>query len=258
MDEGLRLHLALCTVAERLAGVMEGARFERRDGYVLMTFPTLPIPSFNGVWADEDSAAVVLGDALAEVEAEGIAAGVLTRRGETPAVEEAARELGLTAAVRIPGMVANAGDLDGPTTSELEVVRVETADGFARALALAAEGFGLRADFLAPLYMLEVTDLDGFKVYLGRVEGRDVTTAASYVVDGDVGIFNVATPPEHRGRGYGAAITWHAVREGFAAGAELAYLQASAIGESVYRRLGFREVVTYLLLTRPAELTAIS
>ena len=258
MDEGLRLHLALCTVAERLAGVMEGARFERRDGYVLMTFPTLPIPSFNGVWADEDSAAVALGDALAEVEAEGIAAGVLTRSGETPAVEEAARELGLTAAVRIPGMVANAGDLDGPTTSELEVVRVETADGFARALALAAEGFGLRADFLAPLYMLEVTDLDGFEVYLGRVEGRDVTTAASYVVDGDVGIFNVATPSEHRGRGYGAAITWHAAREGFAAGAELAYLQASAIGESVYRRLGFREVVTYLLLTRSAELTAIS
>jgi ribosomal protein S18 acetylase RimI-like enzyme len=257
MDEGLRLHLALCTVAERLAGVMERARFERRDGYVLMTFPTLPIPSFNGVWADEDSAAVALGDALAEVEAEGIGVGVLTRSGETPAVEEAARELGLTAAERIPGMVANAGDLDDPAL-ELEVVRVETADGFAQALALAAEGFGLPADLLAPLYMLEVTGLDGFEVYLGRVEGRDVTTAASFVVDGDVGIFNVATPSEHRGRGYGAAITWHAVREGFAAGAELAYLQASAIGESVYRRLGFREVVTYVLLTRPAEVSATS
>ena len=38
MDEALRLHLALCTVAERLAGVMEGARFERRNGYVLVTF----------------------------------------------------------------------------------------------------------------------------------------------------------------------------------------------------------------------------
>jgi predicted GNAT family acetyltransferase len=141
-------------------------------------------------------------------------------------------------------MVANAGDLDDPA-SELEIVRVDTADGFAQALALAAEGFGLPADFLAPLYMFEVTGLDGFEVYLGRVEGRDVTTAASYVVDGDVGIFNVATPSMHRGRGYGAAITWHAVREGLAAGADLAYLQASAIGESVYRRLGFREVVTY-------------
>jgi ribosomal protein S18 acetylase RimI-like enzyme len=257
MDEGLRLHLALCTVAERLAGVMEGARFERRDGYVLTTFPTLPLPSFNGVWADEDSAAVALGDALAEVEAEGIGVGVLMRSGETPAVEEAARELGLTAAERIPGMVANAGDLDDPALG-LKVIRVETADGFAQALALAAEGFGLPADLLAPLYMLEVTGLDGFEVYLGRVEGRDVTTAASFVVDGDVGIFNVATPSEYRGRGYGAAITGQAVHEGFAAGADFAYLQSSAIGESVYRRLGFREVVTYVLFTRPAEVSPSS
>jgi ribosomal protein S18 acetylase RimI-like enzyme len=224
---------------------------------VLTTFPALPLPSFNGVWADEDSAAVALGDALAEVEAEGIGVGVLTRSGETPAVEEAARELGLTAAERIPGMVANAGDLDDPA-SELEVVRVETADGFAQALAVAAEGFELPADFLAPLYMLEVTGLDGFDVYIGRVAGRDVTTAASYIVDGDVGIFNVATPSEYRGRGYGAAITAEAVREGFAAGAELAYLQSSASGESVYRRLGFREVVTYVLFTRPAEVSPSS
>ena len=255
MDEGLRLHLALCTVTERLAGAMEGARFERRDGYVFVMFPTFPLPSFNGVWPEEDSAAGALSDALAEVAAEGIEAGVLARSGETPAVDEAARELGLTAAERIPGMVANAGDLIGPATPELDVIRVETADGFAQALALAAEGFELPADLLAPLYMLEVTGLDGFDVYVGRVAGRDVTTAVSYLVDGDVGIFNVATPSAYRGRGYGAAITAHAVLEGFAAGADLAYLQSSAIGESVYRRLGFREVVTYMLLTRPAQLS---
>ena len=258
MDEGSRLHLALCTVAERLAGVMEGARFERRAGYVFMMFPTFPIPSFNGVWPEEDSAASSLRDALAEVQAEGIEVGVLTRSGEIPAVAETARDLGLTAAERIPGMVASVGDLDRPDAAELEVLRVKTADGFAQALAIAAEGFDLPADFLAPLYMPEVTGLDGFEVYLGRANGRDVTTAASYLVDGEVGIFNVATPAEHRGRGYGAAITENAVREGFAAGADLAYLQSSAIGESVYRRLGFREVVTYVLLTRPAEVSPTS
>jgi N-acetylglutamate synthase len=250
MDEGLRLHLALTTVAERLAGVMEGARFERRDGYTFLTYPTLPIPSFNGVWPDEDSAAEALGSALAEVEGEGIAAGVTTRSGQTPAVDAAARALGLTAMERIPGMAATIGDIAEPP-SDLEVIRVATADGFAQALAVAAEGFEVSEDFLAPLYMLEVTGLDGFEVYLGRVEGRDVTTAIGYVIDGDLGIYNVATPAEHRGRGYGAAITSHAAREGLAAGAEFAYLQSSPIGESVYRRLGFREVVTYALLTRP-------
>ena len=87
MDEGLRLHLALCKVAERLAGVMEGARLERRDGYVLMTFPTLPIPSFNGVWPEDDSAAGALRDTITEIEATGIGAGVLARSGKMPAVE---------------------------------------------------------------------------------------------------------------------------------------------------------------------------
>jgi GNAT superfamily N-acetyltransferase len=237
---------------------MEGARFERRDGYAFVTFPTLPIPSFNGVWPDEDSAATALPDALAEIEANGIAPGVIIRNEETPAVVGAARELGLTAAERMPGMVANAGDLVGPTASELEIVHVKSADGFAQALAIATEGFAAPEGFLTPLYMLEVTSLDGYELFLGRVDGRDVTTAASYVVDGDVGVFNVATPPQYRGRGYGAAITAHAVHEGFANGADLAYLQSSALGESVYRRLGFREVLRYDLLSRPAEISPTS
>jgi GNAT superfamily N-acetyltransferase len=258
MNEGLRLHLALCTVAERLAGAMEEARFERRDGYAFVTFPTLPIPSFNGVWPDDDSAANALPDALAEIEADGIAPGVLIRNEETPAVVEAARELGLTAAERMPGMVANAGDLSGPAVSELEIVHVTSGDGLAQALAIATEGFGAPEGFLTPLYMLEVTGLDGYELFLGRVDGRDVTTAASFVVDDDVGVFNVATPSQYRGRGYGAAITAHAVHQAFANGAELAYLQSSPLGESVYRRLGFREVLRYTLLTRPAEVSPTS
>lgn len=54
------------------------------------------------------------------------------------------------------------------------------------------------------------------------------------------------------GHGYGPALTAQAARDGFAAGAELAWLQSSAMGHSVYRRLGFRDVETYLLLTRPS------
>jgi predicted GNAT family acetyltransferase len=102
------------------------------------------------------------------------------------------------------------------------------------------------------MYLVEVAALEGLEYYLGRVEGRDVATAIGYRLEGTVGIFNVATPREHRGRGYGAAVTAEAARDGFSAGAELAWLQSSAIGESVYRRLGFREVETYVLLTRPS------
>ena len=59
------------------------------------------------------------------------------------------------------------------------------------------------------------------------------------------------TPPQHRGRGYGAAITAQVVRDGFRAGARFAWLQSSALGRPVYRRLGFRDVESYVLFAAP-------
>jgi predicted acetyltransferase len=80
-----------------------------------------------------------------------------------------------------------------------------------------------------------------------------VSTALGFTLDGATGIFNVATPSEHRGRGYGAALTSHALRDGFDAGSEFGYLQSSTIGHGVYQRLGFRDVEEYTLLTRPPQ-----
>jgi ribosomal protein S18 acetylase RimI-like enzyme len=103
----------------------------------------------------------------------------------------------------------------------------------------------------APLYGLDIAALEGLAVYIGRVGEQDVSTAVGYTLDGATGIFNVATPVEHRGRGYGAALTTRAVRDGFDAGAEFAWLQSSDIGRSVYERLGFRTVERYLLYAAP-------
>lgn len=252
MNEAERLHLGLCTISEHLAEALEDARFERREGYMFTAFPTFPLPSFNGVWADTDAAAAELEDAFAEVEEMGLPFGVTVRAGRTPAVEEAARRLGFTSSVRIPGMAATPGQLRVPE-SELQVVAVETADGLAQALAVAAMGFGAPPELLASIYMLEVSQLDGIEYYLGRVDAYNVSTAVGYTIDGTVGIFNVATPEEYRGHGYGATLTAHAARQGFKAGADLAWLQSSSMGESVYLRLGFREVETYTLLTRSPE-----
>jgi ribosomal protein S18 acetylase RimI-like enzyme len=251
VDEAERLHAALSKVTERLAGVLEGARFERRDGYTFMVFPTFPLPAFNGAWAEADSAAGELGRALAEVEELGLRFGATVRAGRTPAVEATVPQLGLTVAARLPGMAATPEDLPAAPASELEIIRVETADGLAQALSVAATGFEVPAELLASVYMVEVSELDGIEYYLARLGGRDVSTAVGYRIDGTVGIFNVATPPEYRGRGYGATITAYAARDGFAAGADLAWLQSSVMGESVYRRLGFREVEMYVLFTRP-------
>src|SRR5438105_896201 len=149
MDEAARLHAALSKVSERLASVLEGALFERRDGYELMVFPPLPLASFNGVWVETEAAAVELENAIAEVERRGLPFGATVRSGRTPTVEKKAAQLGLTASVRIPGMVATPEDLPEAPESELEIIRVETADGLAQALSVAAIGFEAPTELLA-------------------------------------------------------------------------------------------------------------
>jgi ribosomal protein S18 acetylase RimI-like enzyme len=254
MSDGDRMHEALRTMTENLCAAFDDARFERRDGYDLLLFPPVPIPQFNGVWPLDDDAAPALAGALEEIQDLALPYSVQARRGRTPAFEEEAGRLGLTGEEPIPGMVASRDELGPVDAPELEILRVETADGLAQTLAVAADGFGAPADMLAPLYLLDTAAVDGLSYYLGRVDGRDVSTSVGYTLGDTVGVFNVATPPEYRGRGYGAALTVAAAQQGFAAGADLAWLQASAMGLSVYRRLGFREADEYVLLTRPEAL----
>jgi N-acetylglutamate synthase len=245
------MHDALCDAIRRLAQVVEEARFEPRSTYTLVSWPSIPLPSFNGVWVDEETTAADLSAALGELAGTVPILGVVSRRNTTPSVERLADELDLTLADRTPGMVMTQAEFHPARAAELDVLRLETADGFAQALAVAATAFDLSAEWLAPLYMLEVAALDGVNFYLGRSDGKDVTTAMQMRVGDAVGIFNVGTLEEHRGRGFGAAITSHGVSEGFDSGASFAFLQSSAIGEPIYRRLGFREVEMYTQFVRP-------
>jgi GNAT superfamily N-acetyltransferase len=79
---------------------------------------------------------------------------------------------------------------------------------------------------------------------LGRLDGRPVATATYVLAAGIVGIFDVSTVPEARGRGIGTAMTVAALRAGREAGYEIAFLQPSAMGRNLYERLGFRECCT--------------
>ena len=58
----------------------------------------------------------------------------------------------------------------------------------------------------------------------------------------------MATPPEFRRRGYGAAATWAAIEVGAQRGCDHAVLQASEMGAPVYRRMGFVDVGRYVQL----------
>jgi predicted GNAT family acetyltransferase len=69
--------------------------------------------------------------------------------------------------------------------------------------------------------------------------------------DETAGVYNVVTVPAHRGKGYGAAVTWAVVAEGARRGCTHAVLQASETGYPVYRRMGFVDAGWYVELTGP-------
>jgi predicted acetyltransferase len=67
-------------------------------------------------------------------------------------------------------------------------------------------------------------------------------TAAAASWGRTAGVFFVNTDPAWRGRGVGTVMTAAALRSASDAGAQRAYLDASALGLSIYQRLGFASV----------------
>jgi predicted GNAT family acetyltransferase len=192
-----------------------------------------------------------LAASVAEVEARSVPCWIQLRAGRMPAVEREAHRLGFTEEDRIPGMVATPHELRVPEARGIEIVRVEDVAGLVTAADLAAAGFGMPSEMTAHIYTSRLLELPSMQVYLAFVSDIPVSTAIGFGTGSSVGIFNVATPPEHRGNGFGGAISAETASVGFGAGGDLAWLQASDLGRSVYRKLGFRQVETYLVLGRP-------
>ncbi|HEU4520476.1 MAG TPA: GNAT family N-acetyltransferase [Thermoanaerobaculia bacterium] len=89
--------------------------------------------------------------------------------------------------------------------------------------------------------------------YLGFNDGKAVATASVLVKGALAGVYHVATVPDVRGRGYGAAMTLQTMRRAAEAGATDIALQASEMGAGVYRSLGFTKCCDLTLYDwRPA------
>jgi GNAT superfamily N-acetyltransferase len=98
-------------------------------------------------------------------------------------------------------------------------------------------------DFVAEAFydLISHVGLDTLQAYLGWLDEAPVATSLQVLAAGVAGIYNVATIPEARRQGIGAAMTAYPLREAQALGYQVGILGASELGAEVYRSLGFRE-----------------
>ena len=83
-------------------------------------------------------------------------------------------------------------------------------------------------------------DVDGYRVYRARVDGELACVAAAIEhAGGDLGIYFVATLPEHRGRGLTTRLMAAALSDARERGLATSSLQASAMGEPIYAAIGY-------------------
>ena len=85
-----------------------------------------------------------------------------------------------------------------------------------------------------------------YKGFVGLVGGRTVAIVALVETEDAIGIYSLATHPGHRRKGYGEALLRAVVAQAEQrSGPRKTVLQASEVGYSLYRRLGFREVTRF-------------
>jgi predicted acetyltransferase len=79
-------------------------------------------------------------------------------------------------------------------------------------------------------------------MYVGYHGARPVATNILFLGAGVAGLYGIATVPEVRQRGYGAAIAVAPLAEAASRGYRYTVLFSSQMGHPLYRRLGFRDL----------------
>jgi len=155
---------------------------------------------------------------------------------------------GLTRAGEMPGMAIDLAEMDAdvPTPAGLLLEEVENVAALRKWTQVCCRGFGMPPEiseiFCAAMQKVGFGKDRPLRNFLGSHNGVPVACVSLCLVEGSAGIYCVATVPEARRRGYAAAVVRAALLAARARRYRIGVLEASKMGESVYRRMGFREV----------------
>jgi ribosomal protein S18 acetylase RimI-like enzyme len=153
------------------------------------------------------------------------------------------QQYGLRLAAEMPGMMARRIAAPERRLPDLEVRRVDSTQILHDFRAIGSTCFHVPPAWFSEVFDDRFVAGSPFACIVGYRNGVAVATAASVPSGSTIGLYNVATAPEFRERGYAEAITRStievALREN---GASQLVLQSTAQALTLYERMGFEAV----------------
>ncbi len=238
---------AFASILARIPGALV---WQERGVVVLAS--GLPISLFNQLLIEASGAsAEAIHDAVDLLRGRGAPWLVHLREGDDDQVVPLLQEAGLAARDDVmPGMALHPVPADAPpSTHEIRLVRDSA--GMADHAAVVASSFEMPMELVERLLEPELATAPGVAVYVGYLDGEPVTSGAGFRSGRTIGVYNIGTVPGARRRGFGAEMTARVAADGRSAGCDVAILQPSDMGRSLYERLGYRVVTRYRVWMEP-------
>lgn len=252
-DTGRLGHLNLIEASRESTRWGTGGALEESDGIVLFATGTSIPVICNGAFRTDDSASPAELIARADTFFGARHRGYTVMVRDIPADDDLRRACeigGLTAfGEPSPEMVCTGPVPDNPPDGiELRTVTtVESVADFASVCGQAYSTYGLPIDAPAEYLSLPQRVLDApHVVVVVAYDGDDPVAGAMTILSHAIaGIYWVGTVERARRSGLGGAVTAAVTNTAFSRGARLVTLQASVMGEPVYRSMGYRPLYLY-------------
>jgi GNAT superfamily N-acetyltransferase len=222
-----------------------------QDGELVVTIVGLPVAFTNNVHRTRlrsDTVEDRVAATASLLRERGVPAlwwvGPLDAPAELP---EVLQRNGFRASEDMPWMAAALSAVpDRSLPGAVEAHRVDSPDRFEQFVDAMMRGFGDDPNVAAAMRSLHAavgsTEDAAWQPFVATEQGEPVGSSGLQLGGGVAGVYNVATPPEHRGRGIGSAMTTLAMRWARDHGYDTAILGSSPKAIPLYERLGFRPV----------------
>lgn len=226
----------------------------RSDDGILSCISNLPDEELNVALVEREPEDAL--GALARTEylfkGRGHAFGIEIEAGRHPGVDRAVQTLGLTVGLARPAMAIALGELAPAAPPDgVEIRRVLTPEDLPVMADLEVGVFDTNREVAERLFAPTMLAVPGARLYVARRGDEPVALCWTSLHEAAVGVFGVGTMRAHRRLGIGAALTSFAVHD--APGADLAWLQPTAMGRALYEAMGFVAVDEWQVWVRPAK-----